>query len=117
MGESVVLVKSKAFAIRIVKLYQWILEHKKEYVLVKQLLRSGTSIGANVREAHHAQSKREFVAKMNIALKEAAETEYWLELLHETGFLTVQEYGSVGKDCLEIKSLLIAIIKSSNQKK
>ena len=116
MGENVVLIKSKLFAIRIVKLYQWVTEQKKEFVLAKQLLRSGTSIGANVREAHHAQSKREFVAKMNIALKEAAETEYWLELLHEAGYLNVKEFGSVGKDCVEIKSLLIAIIKSSNRK-
>ena len=107
--------KSKAFAIRIVKLYQWLVDKKKEFVLVKQLLRSGTSIGANVREAHHAQSKREFVAKMNIALKEAAESEYWLELLFETNYLDKKEFDSINKDCVEIKSLLISIIKSSNK--
>ena len=115
MGESIILVKSKAFAIRIVKLYQWLVDKKKEFVLVKQLLRSGTSIGANVREAHHAQSKREFVAKMNIALKEAAESEYWLELLFETNYLDKKEFDSINKDCVEIKSLLISIIKSSNK--
>ena len=116
MVENVILVKSKAFAIRAVKLYQWMMERKKEATLAKQLLRSGTSIGANVREAHHAQSKREFIAKMNIALKEAAETEYWLELLHETGYLSEKEYASIAADCAELNKLLIAIIKTSNGK-
>ena len=116
MGDNVVLEKSKAFAIRIVKLYQWMTDSKKEFVLAKQVLRSGTSIGANVREAHHAQSKREFVAKMNISLKEAAETEYWLELLHEGGYLITKEFESIYADCVELKRLLIAIVKSSNCK-
>ncbi len=80
-----VLVDSKLFAIRIIKLYQFLVEKKQEYVLSKQVLRSGTSIGANVRESINAQSKMDFINKLNIALKEADETEYWLELLCETG--------------------------------
>ena len=115
MGENVVLIKSKTFAIRVVKLYQWMTECRKEFVLVKQLLRSGTSIGANIREAHHAQSKREFVAKMNIALKEAAETEYWLELLHESGYLNKTEFDSIYADCVELNRLLVAIVKTTTQ--
>ena len=117
MGENAILNKSKAFAIRVVKLHQWMVEGRKEFVLNKQLLRSGTSIGANVREAHFAQSKREFVAKMNIALKEAAESEYWLELLHETGYLNAKEYASMAADCAELNKLLITIIKNSNSPK
>lgn len=115
MSTNITLDKSKVFAFRIVKLYQWLVKQKKETVLSKQLLRSGTSIGANVREAHHAQSKREFIAKMNTALKEAAESEYWLELLLEGGYMTQTEYASVAADCAELNRLLIAIIKSSNR--
>jgi len=84
MGDNAILDKSKVFAVRIIRLYQYLSEQKKERVLSKQLLRSGTSIGANVKEAQRAQSKKDFVAKMCIASKEASETEYWLELLHET---------------------------------
>jgi four helix bundle protein len=115
MGGNIVLDKSKAFAVRIVKLYQYLTDSKKEFVLSKQLLRSGTSIGANVREAHNSQSKREFVAKMNIALKEASESEYWLELLHETGYLSEAEFNSIMPDCGELNRLLISIIKTSNK--
>ena len=81
---NIVLEKSKAFAIRIIKMYQFLTEDKKEYVLSKQILRSGTGIGANCREASRAQSKADFISKMSIALKEADETAYWLELLYET---------------------------------
>jgi four helix bundle protein len=115
MSDNAVVTKSKAFAVRIVKLYQFLTETKREYVLSKQLLRSGTSIGANVREAHNSQSKREFVAKMNIALKEAAESEYWLELLHETEYLSEAEFNGIMPDCNELNRLLISIIKTSNK--
>ena len=78
------------------------------------MLRSGTSIGANVREASVAQSKKDFIAKMNIALKEAAESEYWLELLYETNYLSESEFESISSDCSEINKLLISIVKTSN---
>lgn len=92
MKENILLVKSKCFAIRIVNLYKHLSESKNEYVISKQLLRSGTSIGANVREAKVAQSRKEFIAKLNISLKEAAETEYWLEILYETKFISKYEF-------------------------
>ena len=93
MKECVIVDKSKAFALRIIKLYRYLCAEKQEYVLSKQLLRSGTSIGANVREAKRAQSKPDFYLKMNIALKEADEAAYWLELLHESEFLEPQAFG------------------------
>lgn len=106
--------KSKRFAVRVIRLYQHLTEQKREFVLSKQLLRSGTSIGANVREAGRAQSKKDFVSKMNIALKEAAESEYWLELLYETEYLTKAEFESIASDCGELNRLLISIVKTSN---
>ena len=113
MGENVVQEKSMGFAVRTVKLYQYLTEEKKEYVLSKQLLRSGTSIGANVREALQGQSKKDFTAKMSISLKEATETEYWLELLFKTEYLTEEQYNSIDADCREISRILTAIVKSS----
>jgi|GEM_PF-81600 len=113
VAENVILDRSKAFAIRIIRLYQYLTETKREFVLSKQLLRSGTSIGANVREANQAQTKKDFASKMNIALKEAAESEYWLELLYETEYLTESEYTDINSDCVELNKLLISIVKSS----
>jgi len=113
--DNVIVSKSKSFAVRIIRLYQHLSNDKKEFILSKQILRSGTSIGANVREAHRGQSKKDFIAKMNIALKEAAETEYWLELLHETDYIDASAYESIYKDCNELNKLLISIIKSSNK--
>jgi four helix bundle protein len=113
MEDNAILVKSKALAIRIVRLYRYLCEQSNEYILSKQLLRSGTSIGANVKEAQRAQSKRDFTAKMNIASKEASETEYWLELLHETGYLNETEFQSIYADCEEVIRLLVSIVKSS----
>ncbi|MBN8790327.1 MAG: four helix bundle protein [Terrimonas sp.] len=114
--ENIIAGKSYAFAIRIVNLYKHLSNAKKEYVLSKQLLSSGTAIGALVKEAEHAQSKAYFLNKMNIALKEANETEYWLMLLKDTGFLTEQEFGSMKEDCLSILKLLISIVKTTKQK-
>lgn len=114
MSDNIVRDKSKAFAIRIIKMYKFLLKEKKEFIISKQLVRSGTSIGANVSEGVVAQSKKELIAKMNIALKEAAETEYWLELLHETDYLNDAEFESIYNDCAELNRLLTAIIKSSN---
>ena len=105
--------KSMSFAIRIVNLYKYLLEEKSEAVMSKQLIRSGTSIGANVREAIYAQSRKDFVSKIGISLKEASETEYWLELLSKTGYLTDEQYQSIQSDCGEIAKMLIATLKSS----
>jgi len=115
MKDNIVFVKSKKFALRIIKLYKYLCDEKKEFILSKQLLRCGTSIGANIAEAIHSMSKREFIAKMNISLKESAETEYWLELLKDSEYITEKEYNSLNSHCVELKSLLIAIIKSSNK--
>ena len=107
--------KSKEFAIRIVKLYKYLSDEKNEYTMSKQILKSGTSIGANVKEAVYAQSKKDFISKMNIALKEAAETEYWLEILSKTEYLTEDQYESMSQDCKELIKLLIVIVKSSKK--
>ena len=114
MAGNIVKEKSKSFALRIIKLYKYLCEEKKEYVMSKQLLKSGTSIGANICEANKAMSKREFIAKMNIALKEAAETNYWLELLHESDYINDKEFNNIVSDCNEILGLLTSIIKTSN---
>jgi four helix bundle protein len=107
--------KSFVFAVEIVYLYK-ILTEKKEFVLSKQLLRSGTSIGANIREAEHAQSKADFIHKLSISLKEANETEYWLDLLYETKFLSEIEYQSIKANVIEILKLLTSIINTSKSK-
>ena len=109
--------KSFDFAVRMVNLYKYLTNEKKEYTLSKQLLRSGTSIGANVCEAQRAQSKADFVAKMSIALKEAYETHYWVRLLYKTDYLSENEFNSIENDIKEIISILIAICKTSNLNK
>ena len=114
--ENIILIKSKAFAIKIIKLYQYLYNEKKEYILSKQLLRSGTSIGANVRETINAQSNNDFISKMNIALKETNETQYWLELLHETDFIDNEMFISIMGDCNEIDKILSSIIKTMKEK-
>lgn len=113
--DNLILDKSKAFAIRIINLYKHLNEEKREYILSKQLLRSGTSIGANCREAARGQSKADFVAKMNIALKEADETAYWLELLYATDFVTQVQFKSIYNDAKELIKLLVSIIKTAKQ--
>lgn len=110
---NIIVSKSKKFAIRIVNLYKYLVDEKREFVLSKQLLRCGTSIGANVSEAIRGQSKADFGAKMNIALKEASETEYWLELLFETDFLTDSQFESMMNDCKELNKILTTIVKTT----
>lgn len=113
--DNVIVNKSKNFAIRIIRLYQYLCGEKREFVLSKQLLRSGTSIGANVKEAVRGQSKADFISKMSIALKEASETEYWLELLYETDFLDRTQFDSIYADNQELLKILTSIIKSSKE--
>ena len=113
--EQSVLNKSFHFAVRIVKLCNYLQEEKKAYVLSKQLLRCGTSIGANIEESQQAQSRADFLSKMSIALKEAVETNYWLRLLHSTDYLSEKEFQSIITDCRELERLLTAIIKSTKQ--
>jgi four helix bundle protein len=114
MGQdNTIVVKSKAFAVRIIRLYQFLQNEKKEYTLSKQLLRSGTSIGANVKEAIRGFSKKDFRFKLGIALKEASETEYWLELLYETEYISEKQFLSMNNDCIELIKILTAILNSS----
>jgi len=113
--ENVILKKSYDFAIRVVKLYQHLSSDKKEFILSKQTLRSGTSIGANVEEAIGGITKRDFKAKMSIADKEARETDYWLRLLHDTGYIESKAYESIKIDCTELLKILFTIIKSSSE--
>ena len=101
------------FAVRIVKFYKHLTESKKVYVLSKQILRSGTSISANVRESIHAQSTADFISKLNIALKEADETEYWLELLHASDIINDEEFVSLSNDTKQIIGTLVKIIKKA----
>ena len=110
-----VLQKSKAFAVRIIRLSQHLTEEKKEKVLSRQVLRSGTSIGANVKEAVRGQSTADFLSKMQIALKEASETEYWLELLAETDYLSEKASDSVLNDCRELIRLITAIVRTTKE--
>ena len=104
--------KSKKFAVRTVKLYKYLCEEKKEYVISKQMLRSGISIGANIAESECAYSKKDFLSKLYIAFKEANETIYWLELLFETEYLSMQEYNSIRADCEEIRKMLSSATKT-----
>ena len=106
LEENTVKYKSKKFAVRIVKLYKYLTAEKKEYVLSKQVLRSGTSIGANLAESECAVSKKDFLSKIYIALKECSETMYWIELLYETDYLSENEYKSLYSDCEEIKKMM-----------
>lgn len=103
--------KSRSFAIRIINCYNYLVNEKHEKVMSKQLLRCGTSIGANTRESKNAQSRMDFLNKLNIALKEADETEYWLDLLHETKYLAGKQFESLHSDCKELIAILVSIIK------
>jgi len=111
--KSILRDKSFRFALRAIKCYQYLQSDKKEFLLSKQLLRSATSIGANIREGEQAQSKTDFIHKLSIALKEASETAYWLELLHQSGYLPEYLYQSIYEDCIELIKLLTSIIKTT----
>jgi four helix bundle protein len=115
MRENILRDKSYAFAMRIVKTYKFLSQEQKEFVLSKQMLRSGTSIGAMVREAEHAQSQADFVNKLSIALKEANETEYWLMLLKDNEYIGEEVFKSICTDCQELLRLLISSIKTAKQ--
>jgi four helix bundle protein len=115
--DNIILDKSFDFAIRVIKLYKHLCDDKKEYILSKQLIRSGTSIGANINEAQAGQSKRDFIAKMSIASKEARESKYWIDLLIKTDYLNINEthVRSLLNDIEEIVKLLTSIVKSSQE--
>jgi len=113
MEKSIIQEKSFAFAVRIFKLHRYLADEKKEYVISKQLLKSGTSIGANIAEAYRGVSKKDFTNKMSIALKEANESEYWIELLFATECIDKSQYESIKADCVEINKILVAIVKKS----
>ncbi|MEI7595859.1 MAG: four helix bundle protein [Bacteroidota bacterium] len=115
MKENIVMNKSYSFALETIKLYKYLVADKKEYVLSKQLLRSGTAIGALIKEAEHAQSKADFINKMNIALKEANETEYWLMLLKDTQYINEIQFDKIIDPSKELIRLLISIVKSSKE--
>ena len=113
--ENAILDKSKSFAIRIINLYRYLQEEKHEHVMSKQLLRSGTSIGANCREASRAQSRPDFISKLQIALKEADESAYWLELLYETEYLEEKQFQSIYTDAEELIKILVSIINTTKR--
>ena len=115
MKDNVIKDKSYGFALRMIKAYKYLAQEQREFILSKQVLRSGTAIGALVREAEHAQSKADFVNKMSIALKEANETEYWLMLLKDSEYFDEKTYDSIHQDCDELIRLLVSIVKTTKQ--
>ncbi|MEM7548737.1 MAG: four helix bundle protein [Bacteroidota bacterium] len=116
MKENLIQEKSFVFAVRIIKMYQHLTSEKKEFILTKQVLRSGTSIGANIEEALGGSSKKDFTAKLRISYKECRETKYWLRLLNETGYLNKEEFQSIFNDCDELGKLLYSIINNIKTK-
>ncbi len=115
MEDNVIKRKSRDFAIEIIRTYQWLCEEKHEFVMSKQVLRSGTSIGANVAEGVRAQTKPDFYAKMSIALKEASETSYWLDIIHATDYLPDEMFNNLNDRCEELLSILTAITKNQHK--
>ena len=115
--DNIVKTKSIAFAVRIVKMVRFLVSRipYAEHPICTQILKSGTSIGANVREAEHAESTEDFIHKLKIALKEANETEYWLEIFHKTDYIDTDQYNSLNNDCTELNKLLISIIKKTKE--
>ena len=113
MKENVIREKSYVFALRMIKAYKFLTQEQREFVLSKQVLRSGTSIGALVKEAEHAQSRADFINKMNVALKEANETEYWLMLLKDSEYIDEKSFNSIHQDCSELIKLLASIVKTT----
>ncbi|MFA6571053.1 MAG: four helix bundle protein [Bacteroidota bacterium] len=117
MKENLIVEKSYNFAIRIINLYKFLTNEKKEYVVSKQILKSGTSIGANINESQSAESKMDFVHKLSISAKEARETDYWLKLLKDTNFIDIKMFDSISKDCKEILRIINSIILTSKENK
>ena len=115
-SKSIIAAKAYSFALEVIKIYKQLVNERKEYVLSKQLLRSGTSIGANINEAIAGQSKRDFVYKLNIALKEARETNYWLNLLKDSEYINLVEFESLSKKCNEIIKMLTSIIMTTKER-
>ena len=113
-NKNIVVEKSFDFAIRIVKLYKYLTDNKKEYILSKQVLKSGTSIGANISEAQQGQSKKDFLTKRNIALKECAETKYWIRLLQATDYIDENQTKSILTNCTELEKMLTKIVKTTS---
>ena len=113
--DNVVVQKSYAFSLRCVKLYKYLCSRDGNYIIGKQLLRSGTSIGANVREALRAQTRPDFITKLNVALKEASETEYWIELLRDSDYISSSQSESMLADCVELLKILTSIVKKSKE--
>ncbi|MBS1747112.1 MAG: four helix bundle protein [Bacteroidetes bacterium] len=113
MKENIIKTKSFDFALRIVKLYKFLIDNQKEFVLSKQLLRSGTAIGALIRESEHAESKADFIHKLSIALKEANESEYWIDLLYKAEYLDEKSFKSLMEDLTQLLKMLTAIVKTS----
>lgn len=112
-NENIVIVKSMDFAIRCVKLKRFLNDEKHEYDIAKQIFRSGTSIGANAKEAIRGQSKADFRAKLNISLKEASESEFWIDLLYNTEYIDQSQYSSLKADCVELLKILTSIVKNT----
>jgi four helix bundle protein len=113
--DNIIATKSYAFAVRCVNLYKYLCDVKNDYTIGRQLMRSGTSIGANVKEATRGVSKADFTAKMSISLKEASESEFWIELLRDTDYITTEQAESMLADCQELLKLLMTIVKTSKQ--
>ena len=113
---NVIAEKSEEFAVRVINLSKYLIAEKKEYIISKQIFRSGTSIGANVSESRNAQSKEDFISKLNIALKEADETAYWLRILKRTEFISQDQFSSLNEDVQELISILVSIIKTTKDK-
>jgi four helix bundle protein len=115
MKENVIKEKSYAFTLRTIKAYKYLNQEQREFVLSKQMLRSGTAIGALIREGEQAQSKADFINKKNVALKEANETEYWLMLLKDSDYIDKKSFLSIHKDCAELVKMLITIVKTTKE--
>jgi four helix bundle protein len=113
MKENIIKEKSYAFALRMIKAYKYLTQEQREFVLAKQALKSGTAIGALIREAEHAQSTADFINKMNIALKEANRTEYWLMLLKDSSYIDEKTFSSIHNDCDELIRMLVSIVKTT----
>jgi len=115
MSESILIQKSLKFSAKIIKLQQYLIKDKKETIISKQIIRSATSIGANINEANYGSSKADFIAKMHIALKECAETEYWIRLLTESKYITDEIFNNLINDCLSIKKMLVATLNTAKR--